>query len=423
MKQPNATYSRTDRGWQNMEAMLEKEMPPKKRRYLIIIWLLAGIAILWSTNFFIQPINDEHLADSTQSIISENQSPITLAEHDNVEVGMDKRTVTTALINESKIEGNISPSVSNSNSTINKSIININDKQAIKSSQYESIVEKNEISRNTESKNKFIVLNAKKYNNTSSNTSTNTPIIYQAEAKDNINELPLINKREFNLIYNEYLPAISIALAESHIRVEDSFDTGIHIGALIGGEYLIDFKSPGVMGGVIIEKPISKSLSIGSQLAYSINKRTITDEDGLLNQDVDIPTVEDTNTGTLSTIESISVLKSSTGNLNAWMTNLYAKYKFNKGLSLKLSVGFDYYLDHLRLINESFNEINLSSENLYQIEKGNKIIPITSLGLEYNIHKGISVFAEYRVALEDYYTFELEKINTTKASLGLTFSL
>ena len=70
MKQDNIKYQRVDKGWDNMEMLLDEKMPKKKRRYPIWIFFLFGIsacgfAIALLGEFGTMPYSKELLVEKT----------------------------------------------------------------------------------------------------------------------------------------------------------------------------------------------------------------------------------------------------------------------------------------------------------------------------------------------------------------------
>lgn len=465
MKQANNS-NRVDKGWQQMNDLLNQKMPHKKKRKRFAFLFLFGLMLTSSLTVYMMNSNlakkgesknqaAKILSNKTTSqsksnidhtLSTETKTPVVdITNPKTAKLENDKSVRNRQLSQTTKSPNNVThhlnsrqpvqseQTVKKSSRTINKD--NINKSLTNKLPEIHQTSETSQLKLNTEK-------NAR--HNTTPNKMYYKTLTSRLQHLESINPLshwklksvtPQQNILNSNLL-DDYVTASSFIKPNSHIW-------RLHFGINSGITYLTDFSVVGYDSGVFLEMENNNKWGVGLKASYQ--DANITASDSIAqNSDMeaitsdsemlDIPSSElgalpgGNNNGEPLVIQEsqrAEILKAYTTKLNALKLVTYAYYKPNKSTRFSFGIGFNKFFNSKSLNNVYVydeTEFNNTPTLTTVLFTKSKIIPLAEIGFSASIYKNLSSYISYNHTFSNIINETELNLNTNSIHLGLNLS-
>ena len=479
MKQ-DKNMNRVDRGWTEMEKVLNEHLPQNKRRGFFWIWLI-GLFLLGSLSGFAlvkwnqtQKENEAHkyrqsfMADSNNDKIKDDSKYIDRSL--DGEAGSTEVNEFSTLVNKSNEKSfpNIQNTTSNETQNETRYVSGqddvgdsfnstIGESHNYAKKKKEVINTKSQLNETKSTKINPVALNELKPISTMNEEagfladgisfSSETTESASETANENLKVVELtkigpalvssaqtVDSKTYNINFKSITPNSSILpqLVEPISRNKEIRRWSYGLFGI--AEHQFNFDRNGFGGGLFAQREINSVLSVGARIGYVHHAVANQDEDaraelqdpsGLENNPEDM-NVFPGNLVLIDAENAIPAIKSETRLLNSIMGELYLNFSPISRLAFTTGIGLERYFNRVKLI-ESLDENLLSGLNpeakAYGLEESQENVSYTHWGLSYRITEDLSLFAQYKHPLDSFANFQEQSLSTNKAIVGLSYAL
>lgn len=411
-----------------MEVILDEQMPRRRRRYLLVLWWITGLAILILSSKYIKTFN----SDDAKVAINEK---IEIPSVDEFKVEFNKSELADSAPLSLKNSEVLSETAEAKNSSAVSIESTTQDHISVSNNTFQTIITqpehklKNDVSQEYETPPTLNNTDESQFSDQTNNSPEQLKVSKLEEMKTVASAafIPGLGIAQFPVSYSITQPS----LATSTMSVLEPImvsccNKKVKLAAGIHGEYLTSFNSYGYGVNLAIQKPLNQKWYMSMTAAYTYNMRNIT-ESGRIDagaggefedQNPDSGVVNGAFTG-----EPYKILSDNTDTLSSYSLGLNLGYNLSGRLSLFSGLMMSHYPKRLSLSEMPPDELAMTpiGNEAYVVGASPKWIPSAEFGISYRLVNKLHITGRYSYALESFYKVGEQASHTNKYYLGLNY--